>query len=85
MFCFFDYKMCGIVAPRPGDWTLTLCTGRQNLNYWTAREVPVLFLLYILAIMNNASINISVDICVCGYMLLYLWVYTQEWNCRVKW
>ena len=40
----------------------------------------MLFLLYILAVTNNASINISVYICVCGYMLLYLWVYTQEWS-----
>ena len=27
------------------DWTHTPCVGRRSLNYWTAREVPPIFLL----------------------------------------
>ena len=38
MFWSFGHEACGI---RTRDQTLTPCTGKQNLNHWIAREVPL--------------------------------------------
>ena len=39
-FFFLAAKSVGAYLPDQGSNFLTLCTGRQNLNHWTAREVP---------------------------------------------
>ena len=42
-YCFFFmfwFWACEILAPQPRIKPPALCTGRQSLNHWTAREVP---------------------------------------------
>ena len=39
-FFFWAAKSMGSYLPDQGSNFLTLCIGRQNLNHWTAREVP---------------------------------------------
>ena len=29
------------LSPPTGDWTCILCIGKQSLNHWTSREVPI--------------------------------------------
>ena len=41
MFWCFGHKAYEILTPRPGIEFATLCMGRQSLNHWTAREVPL--------------------------------------------
>ena len=43
MSFFFGWEACSILAPSPGS--CTPCVGRQSLNRWTAREVPMVTFL----------------------------------------
>ena len=40
MFWFFGHESCGILTPRSGIEPAPLVLEAQNLNHWTAREVP---------------------------------------------
>ena len=48
MLWVFGLQTFGILVPLAKDWTHTPCIGRQSLNHWTAREVPIkLFIILI--------------------------------------
>ena len=47
-FCFLLCGACGILVPQPGIKPVPSALEVQNLNHWTAREVPVLFCFLIL-------------------------------------
>ena len=48
LLCFgiFGCKAYGILAFLTWDQTHTPCIGRQSLNHWTTREVPLLIKFY---------------------------------------
>ena len=49
---FFGYEAHGILAPGPGI-KLTPSFGRQNLNHWAARKVPVMYVQPVLWVILN--------------------------------
>ena len=57
---FWPWSMWDPSSPTR-DWNCTPCIGRQNLNHWTAREVPVIIyigtfvLLFIIIIHGTVS------------------------------
>ena len=52
------------------DWTCTPCIGRQSLNHWTTREVPVGFILLIFCC--GILHRYSQEIFVCSFPFLSL-------------
>ena len=55
LFSFFLNQGMGDLNPLTSDWTHSPCVGSQNLNHWTAREVPTLLLLICIYIQINTG------------------------------
>ena len=53
VFVFWPWGMWDLSSPTR-DWTHTPCIGRQSLNHWTAREVPVwvFYCMFLLNLLN---------------------------------
>ena len=48
MFWFFDHEAGRIFSSLTRDQTCTPCIGRQTLNHWTTREVPIYYIFLVL-------------------------------------
>ena len=67
-----ELRSPGLVAPRHGgsfwsrDWTHIPCFGRQILNYWTTKSLPLISSLISLTILWVALRTLSFPICKMG-------------------
>ena len=72
---------CAILVPQPGMELMSLVLEAQNLNHWTAREVPMYFLLVWIVILCSVVLMSIYR----SYWMETLWIsYVVSMNCSCQ-